>query len=233
MKFDPVSVGIETDGMSFEEIGAYFTVVRHLWQRGALGEDHVRRVVKSNFEVIRAVMIEVDGLLSFEWVEEARSNGNKRTDSASKAGIASALARTSKPKKRQRPFNDRSTNAEQPLNEGSTGVLSMSMSSSSSESSSLTQGRKERAPAKTLFAQSRYTNIELVREALPELVAEGVNLEHYLDAISNWSDTKDERRSDRGWLATFRQWAKTDRDKGELKKAGAPANGKPAWNPRG
>ena len=59
-----------------------------------------------------------------------------------------------------------------------------------------------------------------------------MNLEHYRDAIANWSDTKDERRSDRGWLATFRQWTKTDRDKGELKKAGAPTNSRTAWNPR-
>lgn len=83
---------------------------------------------------------------------------------------------------------------------------------------------------KKLFSNSKLTDIEAVKQALPELVAEGVNLEHYRDAIRNWSDTKDERRSERGWIATFRQWTKTDRDKKELKMLGVVSNG---WNPRG
>ncbi len=80
-----------------------------------------------------------------------------------------------------------------------------------------TSSGKEHASAKTLFANCRFTDLEAVKSALPELASEGVNLEHYRDAIRNWSDTKDEKRSERGWLATFRQWTKTDRDKGELK----------------
>lgn len=81
------------------------------------------------------------------------------------------------------------------------------------------EGKKERREEerKTLFASCRFMDIEAVKSALPELASEGVNLEHYRDAIRNWSDTKDEKRSERGWLATFRQWTKTDRDKGELK----------------
>jgi hypothetical protein len=89
--------------------------------------------------------------------------------------------------------------------------------------------RKDGDERKTLFANSRFIDIEVVKASLPELVTEGVNLDHYRDAIRNWSDTKDEKRSDRGWLATFRQWTKTDRDKGELKKIAAA---RPAWNPR-
>ena len=93
-----------------------------------------------------------------------------------------------------------------------------------------TQGRKDSASEKkTLFSNSRFMVIECVKESLPELVAEGVNLTHYRDAIRNWSDTKDEKRTDRGWLATFRQWTKTDRDKGELKLVRQVSTG---WNPR-
>ncbi len=91
------------------------------------------------------------------------------------------------------------------------------------------KGKELEHERKTLFANSRFIDIEVVKASLPELVNEGVNLDHYRDAIRNWSDTKDEKRSDRGWLATFRQWTKTDRDKGELKKIAAA---RPAWNPR-
>ena len=89
---------------------------------------------------------------------------------------------------------------------------------------SITQGRKERERV-TLFATSGIT-IEDVQAASPSLVDEGVDLKHYFEAITNWSDAKDIKRNRRGWLATFRQWTKTDRDKGELKiKAKATAGG--------
>lgn len=74
---------------------------------------------------------------------------------------------------------------------------------------------------KMLFANCPINDLEAMKAAFPELVAEGVDMEHYRDAIRNWSDTKDEKRSARGWSATVRQWTKTDRDKGELKKINA------------
>jgi len=82
---------------------------------------------------------------------------------------------------------------------------------------------------KMLFSNSKWMVIDMVKEALPEMDSEGVDLTHYRDAIQNWSDTKDEKRSERGWLATFRQWTKTDRDKGQLKKLQTASTG---WNPR-
>ena len=153
-----------------------------------------------------------DGLLRNSRLEAVRSRQEEISSKRSNAGIAGVFAKANASANGQAKSKQRKEKKKEKIEEEVGRVVTTS---------------------KTLFSQCRYTNIELVREALPELVAEGVNLEHYLDAISNWSDTKDERRSDRGWLATFRQWAKTDRDKGELKKAGAPANGKPAWNPRG
>lgn len=90
-----------------------------------------------------------------------------------------------------------------------------------------TQGRKDHARL-TLFATSGIT-VEEVKSANPALMEEGVDFKHYFDAITNWSDTKDVKRNRRGWLATFRQWTKTDRDKGELKML---VKKQAAWNPR-
>jgi hypothetical protein len=81
---------------------------------------------------------------------------------------------------------------------------------------------------KTLFAKCQYSDVARASQCLPELVAEGVDLKHYADAIRNWSDANDMKRTDVGWLATFRQWTKTDRDKGTLRKLAVAT----PWNPR-
>lgn len=80
--------------------------------------------------------------------------------------------------------------------------------------------------AKVLFANSGLSVLESAKAQLPSLVAEGVNIEHYRKSILNWSDTKGEKRTERGWLATFRQWTDRDREKKELKMLA------PVWNPR-
>lgn len=95
-----------------------------------------------------------------------------------------------------------------------------------------TSSEKERTPErKTLFANCRLNAPEAIKEALPELAQEA-DLEHYREAILNWSDTKDEKRTERGWLATFRQWIKRDRERGELKTVRTAAPVKSGWNPR-
>lgn len=125
MRFDPVKFGLLVDGESFEVEGAFARIIRHLWNRGPLPEAEVRRILKGNFEVVRTAMFEVDGNLSLELVEDARAHGQRRINQRVEAGIASAAKR-----------NDRSTK----MNDRSTDVLSMSMSSSKS-----TQEKKERA----------------------------------------------------------------------------------------
>ncbi len=101
------------------------------------------------------------------------------------------------------------------------------------EEECITQERKERAmEIKTLFCNSKFMVLDVVNESLPELVEERVDLTHYRDSIRNWSDAKDEKRTERGWLATFRQWTKTDRDKGQLKKLAPLQPERVSWNPR-
>lgn len=129
MRFDPVKFGLLVDGESFEVEGAFARIIRHLWNRGPLPEAEVRRILKGNFEVVRMAMFEVDGNLSLELVEDARAHGQRRINQRVEAGIASAAKR-----------NDRSTK----MNDRSTDVLSMSLSSSES-----TQEKKERASAKS------------------------------------------------------------------------------------
>jgi len=128
MRFDPVKFGLLVDGESFEVEGAFARIIRHLWNRGPLPEADVRRILKGNFEVVRTAMFEVDGNLSLELVEDARAHGQRRINQRVEAGIASAAKR-----------NDRSTK----MNDRSTDVLSMSMSSSES-----TQEKKERTDAR-------------------------------------------------------------------------------------
>lgn len=92
------------------------------------------------------------------------------------------------------------------------------------------EDKVEDGSMKVLFCNSELSNIEKVRAALPEIHAELVDLQHYSDIIRNWSDTKGEKRTDRGWLATFRQWIKRDRDESKLRKTIAAP--KTVWNAR-
>jgi len=44
----------------------------------------------------------------------------------------------------------------------------------------------------------------------------GVDFRHYYDSIDEWSDTKDIKRTDAGWISTFRSWMRRDYGNGEL-----------------
>lgn len=205
-----------SDVKSLEGEGAYFRVLRHLWLNGPQPIEQLRRKCQHVFDELEHVFIncstDVEQLFSIPWLENQRVKADEWRANKSVAGKKSAEVRASRSKTRNR----RSTGVEQPT--------STSISSSFS-----TQEGKERAEAKTLFGNSRFMSLDVIADALPELVKEGVDLTHYRDAIHNWSDTKDEKRSDRGWLATFRQWTKTDRDKRELKTLKPVSTG---WNPR-
>jgi DNA-binding transcriptional regulator YhcF (GntR family) len=99
------------------------------------------------------------------------------------------------------------------------------------QSDTIEEGKKaiKEEQKKVLFSNSELSNLETAKAQLQQLVAEGVNIDHYRRAILNWSDTKGEKRTDRGWLATFRQWTDKDREKGELKLT---TTAKAVWNPR-
>ena len=215
MRFDPVKFMHLVDDLTIEQVGVVSKVMVKLWQFGPMTEAAIRSAARANYDAIRDRMVEVDGGLSFEMVEEAREFGKRSRNQKVAAGQASAAKRKEGP-----------TDVEQPLNERSTSVLSNSLSYSDS-------GKKERAKEiKTLFCNSKFMVLDVVNESLPELVEERVDLTHYRDSIRNWSDAKDEKRTERGWLATFRQWTKTDRDKGQLKKLAPLQPERVSWNPR-
>lgn len=147
-KFNPAKVGAEVEGLGIKEQGAYFILMRVIWQRGPIPESDVVRLCRGAHEDIIPTMVDVEGLKSFAWLEEARSFAASALQKASEAGRASAAARAAKPQRTsskrstpvQRPFNEpstpvelplniSSTTVEQPLNGSSTGVLSNLISS--------------------------------------------------------------------------------------------------------
>jgi hypothetical protein len=118
MRFDPVQFLHLIDDLSLEQVGLVTKLMLKLWQFGPMSDADVRRVCRSSFDVIRERMSEVDGSLSFEMVEEARTYGKRRQAQTIEAGKASAVKRSERSTQVERPFNERSTN-----------VLSMSVSS--------------------------------------------------------------------------------------------------------
>jgi hypothetical protein len=49
-----------------------------------------------------------------------------------------------------------------------------------------------------------------------------VNLKHYIEDCLLWSDAKNQKRTERGWLATLRNFMKKDLEDGKLKKIERP-----------
>jgi len=73
------------------------------------------------------------------------------------------------------------------------------------------------------FAESFYNNYENLKTTLAKDDAfkkkyAGVDLKHYIEDCLLWSDAKNQKRTERGWLATLRNFMKGDLEKGELKK---------------
>jgi len=130
MRFDPVKFMHLVDGLEYAEVGMVSKMFIKIWQFGPMSEMAVRTLCRSHFEVVRTLMFEVDGGLSFEMLEEARAFGKRAHNQRVEAGIASASKR-----------KETQAAVERPLNARSTSVLSISLSSSDSE--------KERASSKS------------------------------------------------------------------------------------
>jgi hypothetical protein len=122
MRFDPVEFMHLVDGLTLEEVGAATKLMLRLWQFGPMSEQDVRKVCKAHFDAVKDLLCDVDGLLSYEFVEAARIYGKRRQAQTIEAGRASAAKR-----------NDRSTTVEHVLNDRSTDVLSISKSVSKSK----------------------------------------------------------------------------------------------------
>lgn len=78
---------------------------------------------------------------------------------------------------------------------------------------------------KTLFANSIWANYDalLAKIDCPELM--GIDIAYYQQTVSDWSDSKNVKRTERGWLATIRQFIRGDKEKGKLKMIGGRQQG--------
>jgi len=70
---------------------------------------------------------------------------------------------------------------------------------------------------KTLFRNSAVSRIEIFKGRFKEDFYQQIDLSYYFNAIQDWSDTKNMKRTGAGWVATARQWMRRDKEKGELK----------------
>jgi len=75
---------------------------------------------------------------------------------------------------------------------------------------------------KILFSESIWNSYESLKNELKnnnDFVKKyaGVNLKHYIEDVLLWSDSKNEKRTNKGWLATLRNWMKKDLDSNKLK----------------
>jgi hypothetical protein len=144
MKFDPVKVSTEVEGLTLCEQGAYFVTFRHLWTNGPMTELQVRRLCRDHFGAIRDRMIGLGELLTFEWLEEARSHGEDIRHKRVKAGEARARQRARE--SAAQPNNGTASVSTGPAHASDSSASALSMSPSPSSSTSQV-GSAERASA--------------------------------------------------------------------------------------
>lgn len=69
---------------------------------------------------------------------------------------------------------------------------------------------------KTLFRNSKYADMENFNKEFSGAEFETIDMLYYYHTISDWSDTKNMKRTARGWLATVRQFIRGDVEKKKL-----------------
>lgn len=80
------------------------------------------------------------------------------------------------------------------------------------------QEKEEEKARKTLFANCKYADLNAFLEYFEKQPGlENVDLVYYYHAVSDWSDSKNMKRTARGWLATVRQFMRGDSEKGKLR----------------
>jgi len=70
---------------------------------------------------------------------------------------------------------------------------------------------------KTLFKNSLVGDFEKFKKQFEKPEFQNIDLLHYFNAVNDWSDTKNVKRTASGWVATARTWMRTDYGKGALK----------------
>ncbi len=69
---------------------------------------------------------------------------------------------------------------------------------------------------KTLFRNSKYAEMENFNKEFSGAEFETIDMLYYYHTVSDWSDTKNMKRTARGWLATVRQFIRGDVEKKKL-----------------
>lgn len=167
--YDVRTVATDCSGMSGEQEATYHRLMRYLWDEGPQMEAVLRGRSFGNWDAISHCFTDHGTGLSLGWLEEYRAKANGTSE-------------------RQRS-NRGSTTVQPRLNNGKSTELP---SREEEEEEKESKSKKER---KALFSNSRFVELQECESALPELVSEGVSLQHYLDAIRNWSDAKGEQRT--------------------------------------
>lgn len=81
-----------------------------------------------------------------------------------------------------------------------------------------TEEVKEDKAKKTLFANCVWADMnKFIDYFKSQPGMENVDLVYYYHSVSDWSDSKNMKRTARGWLATVRQFMRSDNEKGKLK----------------
>lgn len=77
--------------------------------------------------------------------------------------------------------------------------------------------------SKALFKNSSLKSIKFIHHKLAAnrahaLKYRGVDIEHYMQQVSDWSDKRNKLCTDRGWMVYLRQFMDSDLKNGKLKK---------------
>ena len=79
------------------------------------------------------------------------------------------------------------------------------------------QPKKEEEKAiKTLFRNSKVADMTEFLKHFTDTEFDKIDLHYYYNAVSDWSDTKNMKRTGRGWVATVRQFIRGDMEKKRL-----------------
>lgn len=75
------------------------------------------------------------------------------------------------------------------------------------------------------FKNSKYSDKVLFFNKFSIKEFTGVNLEYYYNSVYDWSETKNVKRGDNGWIATARNWMRRDIAEGKAKMLNKPTGG--------
>lgn len=81
---------------------------------------------------------------------------------------------------------------------------------------------KEPQEKKTILRNSAVGTYEKMLPHFIEEEAAGIDIRYYFGSVFDWSESSGKRRTARGWVATMRQFMRSDNNKGKLKRASGP-----------